>query len=473
MTETIEIRVPDIGDFDEVDVVEVLVSEGDTVKTDDSLITLESDKASMEVPSTHDGIVKAVHVAVGDKVGEAAHIVTLEAQSSEEASESAPESSAPEADAGEAEAEADSKESASEAATEEDGTEKDATEEEGTEEEETEKVGASEPASQSDPAPPAESSRPSPTASIPEARSAELVHASPSVRRFARELGADLTQVQGSGRKGRILKEDVQKWVKSKLQGGGSAAPQGGMGIPPIPEVDFSKFGEIEEKPLHRIRQASARNIHRSWLNVPHVTQFDEADVTEMEAFRKAEGESLKDQGIRLTPLAFLMRAAVHALREFPEVNSSLHPSGESLVIKHHYHLGIAVDTPNGLVVPVVRDVDQKSLTELAVELGEISERARDGKLMPADLQGATFTISSLGGIGGTHFTPIVNAPQVAILGVARSKWTPVYQDGEFVPRLVLPFSLSYDHRVIDGAQAVRFTTYLSRVLEDVRRILL
>ncbi|MEM1249128.1 MAG: dihydrolipoyllysine-residue acetyltransferase [Acidobacteriota bacterium] len=441
MSETIEIRVPDIGDFDVVDVVEVLVTEGDTVKTDDSLITLESDKASMEVPSTHDGVVKAVHVAVGDQVGEAAHIVTLEAQAAVAAVEAPAAAPEPPPEPEEAPA--------------------------------PPEPPPSEPSPPPAAKPPAEPARPSPTASIPAAAPAKSVHASPSVRRFARELGADLTQVQGTGRKGRILKEDVQSWVKSRLQGGGSAAPEGGMGIPPIPAVDFSKFGAIEEKPLHRIRQASARNIHRSWLNIPHVTQFDEADVTEMEAFRKAEGGPLKDKGIRLTPLAFLMRAAVHALREFPEVNSSLHPSGESLVIKHHYHLGIAVDTPNGLVVPVVRDVDQKGLVDLAVELGEISVRAREGKLMPADLQGATFTISSLGGIGGTGFTPIVNAPQVAILGVARSKWTPVFQDGDFVPRLVLPFSLSYDHRVIDGAQAVRFTTYLSRVLEDVRRILL
>ena len=459
MSEVVEIRVPDVGDVDVVDVVEVLVAIGDTVKVDDSLITLESDKASMEVPSTHEGVVEALHVKVGEQVGEAALIVTIRAVAGEAsaAPDSAP-ASANEPEGGGAAADPTAAEPAS-----------------------PEPAAPSPPATQSSPASaPAsrvdaaagEALRTSPTAAISSGATAGLIHASPSVRRFARELGADLTKVQGSGSKGRILKEDVQIWIKSRLQSG-SGETVGGTGIPAIPAVDFSKFGEVEDMPLHRIRQASAANLHRSWLNVVLVTQFDEADVTEMEAFRKSEGAALKEQGIRLTPLVFLMKAAVYALKEFPEVNSSLHPEGKSLILKRYFHIGIAVDTPNGLVVPVIRDVDKKSLTDLAVELGEVSVRARDGKLMPADLQGATFTISSLGGIGGTGFTPIVNAPQVAILGVARSKWSPVLEDGVFVPRLILPFSMSYDHRVIDGAQAVRFTTYLARALEDVRRLLL
>jgi len=456
MSEVVEIRVPDIGDVDVVDVVEVLVAVGDSVKLDDSLITLESDKASMEVPSTHEGVVDALHVKVGDQVGEAALIVTIRASASEA-------SAAPEAGSEEPE-------SPSEPAPREESAP-------------TEPAATPAPIPAPVESPPAavadsETVRSSPTAAISGTAAvsggatAGLIHASPSVRRFARELGADLSKVQGSGSKGRILKEDVQAWIKARLQGGNGGAT-GGSGIPEIPAVDFSKFGEVEDLPLHRIRQASAANLHRSWLNVVLVTQFDEADITEMEAFRKSEGAPLKEQGIRLTPLVFLMKAAVHALKEFPEVNSSLHPEGKSLILKKYFHIGIAVDTPNGLIVPVIRDVDKKSLTDLAVELGDVSERARDGKLMPADLQGATFTISSLGGIGGTGFTPIVNAPQVAILGVARSKWSPVMEDGAFVPRLILPFSMSYDHRVIDGAQAVRFTTYLARALEDVRRLLL
>ncbi len=441
MTEKVQIKVPDIGDFDEVDVVEILVAVGDTVAVDDSLITLESDKASMEVPSTHAGTVSAIHVALGDQVGEAALIAEIEVAVREAPSEAAPD----EAPASEEPPPAQPEPAAPAPAS-------------------------APPAS----APEVSAPRPSPTGALSDSGQRASVHASPSVRRFARELGADLARVPGSGPKGRILKEDVQKWVKEQLSGTGAGAPaSGGAGIPPIPAIDFTKFGEVEEAKLHRIRQVSATNLHRSWLNVVHVTQFDEADVTEVEAFRKSEGAALKEQGIRLTPLVFLMRAAVRALQEFPEVNSSLHPEGKSLYLKRYFHLGIAVDTPNGLVVPVIRDVDRKSLTELAVELGEVSVRARDGKLRPADLQGASFTISSLGGIGGTGFTPIVNAPEVAILGVARSKWQPVLQDGEFVPRLMLPFSLSYDHRVIDGAQAVRFTTFLARTLEDVRRLLL
>ena len=431
MANLIEIRVPDIGDFDAVDVVEVLVAPGDTVANEDPLISLESDKASMEVPSSAAGTVREVKTKVGDQVSEGTVIVVLEA---DEAAASAP------------------KEAAKPAA----------------------------PAPAPSPAPaPAPVAAPAPAPARPRTLPSspdplppgQLPHASPSVRRFARELGVDLTQVGGSGRKGRITKDDVKAFVKqamSRPAGGGS-----GGALPEMPVIDFSKFGEVEHKALSRIKKVSAANLHRSWLHVPHVTQFDEADITEMEAFRKAHGEEAKKRGFKLTPLVFLMKAVVAGLKTWPDFNSSLDPTGENLILKKYFHIGIAVDTPKGLVVPVVRDVDQKSLYELAAELGEISVRARDGKLKPGEMQGGCFTISSLGGIGGTAFTPIVNAPEVAILGVSRSAMKQVYRDGAFVPRLMLPLSLSYDHRVIDGAAAARFTTYLSGVLSDIRRLLL
>ncbi len=444
-----EVRVPDIGDFDEVDVIEVLVSPGDTIEPEQSLITLESDKASMEVPSTVAGTVKAVRIKVGDKVSEGDVVLLAETAGgggTKPAAEPKPAAEAPKK--------------------------------------------APEPAPGGQSAPPSsragssegldpltEDDQPIPASHI-DSEKQRLAHASPSVRRFARELGVDLSLVRGSGPKSRILKEDVQSFVKHALAGGAGAAAapaaaQGGMGIPPIPEQDFSKFGEVEEKPLSRIKTKSGPHLHRSWLNVPHVTQFDEADITELEAFRKAEKDAAEKQGVKLTPLAFLVKASARALREFPEFNSSLKPSGDALILKKYINVGVAVDTPQGLVVPVIKDADRKGIYQIAADMGEVSKKARDGKLGPGDMQGGTFSISSLGGLGGTAFTPIVNAPEVAILGVSKSSMKPVWDGREFVPRLMLPLSLSYDHRVIDGAAAARFTTYLSGLLGDLRRLIL
>ncbi len=435
MSETLSVVVPDIGDFDQVDVVEVLVGVGDEVSVDQSLITIESDKASMEVPSPEAGRVVEIAVAIGGQVAEGDLILTIEAT---DAPVDAPAEKAAEA------------------------------------------VEAAAPAESPPPAPPAatETPRPSrrvrrrpPAAAAVPAASASPPHASPAVRRFARMLGVDLRRVSGSGAKGRILREDVEGFVKRVMTGGGPRTA--GAGIPPVPEIDFSKFGPVESKPLSRIRKLSAASLHRSWLNVPHVTQHDEADITDLEAFRREHLEEARERGVRLTLLAFLMKAVAASLAEFPEMNSSLAPDGESLVLKRYYNLGVAVDTPDGLVVPVVREVDRKTVYELAGELAEVSGRARERKLRPADIQGAAFTISSLGGIGGTAFTPIVNAPEVGILGVSRSVRRPVYVGAGLAPRLMLPVSLSYDHRVIDGAYAVRFTTHLCSVLADIRRIVL
>ena len=429
MSETLSVVVPDIGDFDSVDVVEVLVGVGDEVSVNQSLITLESDKASMEVPSPAAGRVVEIAVELGGQVGEGDLILTIEA------ADAVPE----------AETEAPS-----------------------------EPVAPAEPptpAPAAEPRPPRRGRRPPPPAADGPAATSAPPHASPAVRRFARMLGVDLHRVSGSGAKGRILREDVEGFVKEVITGRG---PQvAGAGIPPVPEIDFSKFGPVESKPLSRIRKLSAASLHRSWLNVPHVTQHDEADITDLEAFRRAHLDEARERGVRLTLLAFLMKAAATTLVEFPEMNSSLAPDGESLVLKRYYNLGVAVDTPDGLVVPVVREVDRKSVYELAGELAEVSGRARERKLRPADIQGATFTISSLGGIGGTAFTPIVNAPEVGILGVSRSVRRPVYVGAGLAPRLMLPVSLSYDHRVIDGAYAVRFTTHLCSVLSDIRRVVL
>ena len=434
-----QVLVPDIGDFDAVEIVEVLVSAGDEVAVDDSLIVLESDKATMDVPSTTAGKVLEVKVKVGDQVGEGAVILTLEAAEEEAATE------APAAEAEQEEA-------------------------------------AAETAPPPEPSPPSATPAEPPAAEAPEPTPEPVSHhdhkkftkayASPAVRRYARKLGVDLTRIQGTGRKNRILKEDVQAFVKKALAGPAAAAGPGGA-LPPMPVIDFSKFGEIEKKPLTRIQKLAGPNLHRSWLHVPHVTQHDEADVTELEAFRQQHKGEAKAQGFNLTPLVFIMKAAVATLKEYPTVNASLDPDGQHLILKRYYNIGVAVDTEDGLVVPVVRNVDQKSLFDLARELAETSVQARERKLKPDQVQGASFTISSLGGIGGTFFTPIVNAPEVAILGVSRSYQKPVWQDGAFVPRLTLPLSLSYDHRVIDGALAVRFTTYLSRILSDIRQLLL
>jgi pyruvate dehydrogenase E2 component (dihydrolipoamide acetyltransferase) len=439
MPETKEVLVPDIGDFDEVEIVEVLVNPGDAVGVEDPLITLESDKATMEVPSPLTGKVVEVKVKMGDKVGQGAVILVLEIEETAAAeTESEPESG-------------DSKGS----------------------------LPPSEPDPvETSPAPEVEAPAPAPVeapaSDLSPAAVDEFPHtttyASPAIRRYARELGVDLSRVKGTGRKGRVLREDVQGYVKKTLSQGSG---QGSAGLPEMPVIDFSRFGEIERQPLTRIQSISKTNVHRSWLHVPHVTQNDEADITEMDAFRRANADEAKAQGFKLTPVAFLMKAAVGALQRFPRVNSSLDSDGEHVILKHYYHLGVAVDTEQGLRVPVIRDVDQKGIMELARELAETSEQARQGKLRPDQIQGASFTITSLGGIGGTDFTPICNAPEVAILGVSRAATKPIWNGEDFVPRLMLPVSFSYDHRVIDGALGVRFTTYLCGLLSDLRRLLL
>ncbi len=425
-----EILVPNIGDFDQVEVIEILVSAGDTIAVEDSLISVESDKASMEIPAPEAGVVKDIKVNIGDMVSEGSLILMLDPAGESAAAAPVKEQAAPQAEA----------------------------------------VSTPAPAAPK-PAPVPKTQAPqkaSPTAKIDEV-SFSKAYATPAVRKFARELGVDLGQVDGTGRKGRISKEDVQGFVKRAL----SQPATGGLGVAPMPEVDFGQWGEIETKPLSKINKLTGQFLHRNWVTIPHVTQFDEADITDMETFRKGMAAEYKEKGIKITPLVFLMKAVVSALKEFPRFNSSLDSSGENLIMKSYFNVGIAIDTPDGLVVPVVQDVDRKSLVDLAVELGEISVKAREKKLKPSDMQGGSITISSLGGIGGTKFTPIVNAPEVAILGVSRSKMQPVWNGKEFEPRLMLPLSLSYDHRVIDGADGARFTSFLSRVLSDTRRLLL
>lgn len=429
MAEIKDILVPDIGDFDAVEVIEVLVAVGDQIAVEDPIASLESDKAAMEIPSPFAGTVKAVKINVGDKVSEGSLLITLETSADSAAKEEAPAAPAKE-----------------------------------------EKAAAPTPQPAA-PAAKAAAPRPSPTANISVNEDGfRKAHASPSVRKFARELGADLSQMTGTGEKNRILKEDVTAWVKQALAKGSGG---GGLGVEPMPEIDYSQFGEIETLALSRINKLTGKFLHRNWVTVPHVTQFDEADISELEKFRKQLNEENKKNGTRITVLAFLMKALVSALKEFPRFNSSLDHTGENLIMKHYVNIGVAMDTPDGLVVPVIRDCDRKSLIELAQELVATSQRARDKKLSPSDMSGGCITISSLGGIGGTSFTPIVNAPEVAILGVSRSSMKPVYVDGAFVPRLMLPLSLSYDHRVIDGADGARFTSYLSTVLSDTRRLLL
>jgi len=448
-----EVLVPDIGDFKGVDVIEILVKPGDRVEKEGSLVTLESDKATMEIPSPAAGIVSELRVKVGDKVAEGSVILLLE----ETAEGAAPAASAPRETLASSPAA-----SSPPAATTAGSGKADATS-----------------ASQRTDGP-LLVPRTGPVPYEPVAAPAAFKpHASPSVRKFARELGVDLARVKGTGPKDRITTEDVQGFVKGIMGAAPVAAPAavpaGGsaLGLLEWPQVDFAKFGPIETKPRSRIKKLSGANLHRNWVMIPHVTQFDEADITDLEAFRKTSSADTERQGFKLTMLAFLIKACVTALRQYPEFNASLDKTGENLVIKGYYHIGVAVDTPDGLVVPVIRDADRKGVFDLARELGEISKLARDKKLKPGDMQGGTFSISSLGGIGGTAFTPIINAPEVAILGVSRSAMRPVYKNGQFVPRLMLPFSLSYDHRVIDGALAARFTTYLASVLSDIRRILL
>lgn len=437
MANAIEVKVPDIGDFKNIPVIEILVKPGDTVRAEDPLVTLESDKATMEVPSPAAGTVKEIRIKVGDKVSEGALVLMLEAGTGAPATaaKAAPAPAAPVAP-----------------------------------------VAAAAQAAKPAPAPAA---KPAPAAApaavaVDEAGFGKA-HASPSVRRFSRELGVDLSRVKGSGPKDRVTKEDVQAFVKTELSKPRGAEGGGGLGfnLPPMQPVDFAKFGPVTTQPLSRIKKLSGGFLHRNWVSIPHVTQHDEADITELEAFRKTQSDEAKKSGIKFTMLGFLMKAAVVALKQFPEFNASLSPDGESLVLKNYFHIGVAVDTPGGLVVPVIRDVDKKGLLEIAKELGDLSGRMRNGKISPADLQGGCFSISSLGGIGGTFFTPIINAPEVAILGVGKAVMKPVWNGKEFVPRLMLPLSLSYDHRVIDGALGARFSTYLTTVLSDIRRLVL
>ncbi len=425
-----QVLVPDIGNFKDVEIIEVMVKPGDAVQAENPLITLETDKATMDVPSPFSGVVKEVKVKTGDKVSEGALVALIEAGG--DAAESIGALAAP--------------------------------------------IPAMNTIPQ--PQPPAPASAAVLTPALPPRTTSHelpatstLAHASPSIRRFARELGVNLPQVKGSGEKGRVTREDVQNFVKTALQQPHGAG--GGMQVAEMPVVDFAKYGAVESKPLSRIKKLSGAWLHRNWVSIPHITQHDEADITEMEAFRKQLGTEYAAQGIKITPLAFLLKAVVEALRQFPDFNASLDASGENLVLKKYFHIGVAVDTPEGLVVPVLHDVNQKGIVQLAKELAEISGRAREKKVSAAEMQGGCFTISSLGGIGGTSFTPIINAPEVAILGVARASMKPVWKDGKFEPRLMLPLSLSYDHRVIDGAAGARFTTYLAQVLSDVRRLAL
>ena len=441
----IEVKVPDIGDFKEVEVIELLVKPGDTVQAEQSLITVESDKASMEIPSSAAGVVKELKVKLGDKVSEGSLVLLLEASG---AAAAAPAPAAAPA-----------------AAT---------------------PAAIATPAAAAPPVPSNTSPTPAVTAAAPiaaptpapaAAPNGQKPHASPSVRKFARELGVDLSRLTGSGAKGRILIEDVQAFVKGVMAGGTAAPAATGsgtaLGLLPWPSLDFSKFGETSIEPLSRIKKISGPNLHRNWVMIPHVTQFDQADITELEEFRKSSNESLAKSGVKLTMLAFVIKASVAALKKYPAFNASLDAAGENLILKHFYNIGFAADTPNGLVVPVIKNADQKGLAQIAKEMGELSAQAREGKLKPADMQGATFTISSLGGIGGTSFTPIINAPEVAILGLSKSETKPVWDGKAFAPRLMLPMSLSYDHRVIDGALGARFTVYLGEVLADLRKTLL
>ena len=447
MAELKEARVPDIGGLAAVPVIELLVKVGDAVRKDQGLVTLESDKATMEVPAPFDGIVREIALKVGDDVAEGALVAMIEATDATAVAAAPP--PAP----------------AAAPATPPVVAEKT----------------AAAPAAIPTPAATVTNAAPTtsgPTRSPPVAFDADglmpekVPYASPSVRLFARVLGVDLAHVSGSERGGRIAKEDVQNFVKKALAGGGAASGSGngggGLNLLPWPQVDFAKFGAIESRPLSRIQKISGANPHRNWVSIPHITQHDEADITDMEVFRKKLGEEQKD--VKVTPLVFLIKAVVAALKKYPQFNASL--DGDNLVLKQYFHIGIAVDTPDGLVVPVLRDCDTKGLLQLSAELAAISAKAREKKLGPADMQGGCFSISSLGGIGGTAFTPIINAPEVAILGVSKSQTRPVWNGSEFAPRLMLPLSLSYDHRVIDGAAAARFTTYLAQVLGDLRRLL-
>lgn len=420
------ITTPDLGGATDVAVIEVLVKPGDTVTVDQTVVTLESDKATLEIPSSDAGVVKEVKIKVNDKVSTGSVLIVLEAQGEAKAAPA-------------------------------------------------EKVKEAAPA-KTETAPVAAKAEPVAEAPVEDITDEDDekgdVHAGPGVRRLARELGVSLNLLSGSGPKQRILKEDVQSYVKGQLAVAGGGA-SGGFSLPAAPSVDFSKFGDVEKQALSRIKKISGKNLQRNWMTIPHVTQFAEVDITALEEFRQSQKNALDKQKVKLTPLVFIMKAVVAALKAFPNVNASLDATGETLILKQYFHIGVAVDTPDGLVVPVIRDVDKKGLIDLAKELAVISEKARNKQLSPGDMQGGCFSISSLGGIGGTAFTPIINAPEVAILGVSKSSYQPVYQDGAFVPRLMLPLSLSYDHRVIDGAEGARFIMFLSSMLSDIRNLLM
>ena len=446
----IEVQVPDIGDFDEVTVIELMVKPGDTVKAEQSLITVESDKASMEIPSSAAGVVKELRIKMGDKVKQGSVVLVLEAAGAA----AAPAVASPLPPLGEG------------------------------------RDGGSPPASQ-----PTVVAAPAPTPTLPQegreqtpahnptiAPTSELPHASPSVRKFARELGVPLDEVKGNGPKGRITQDDVQDFTKAVMAGSAQTkaqaakAPAGGgdgagLNLLPWPKVDFAKFGPVEYKDRSRIKKISGANLHRNWVMIPHVTSYEDADITELEALRVQINKENEKSGVKVTMLAFVIKAAVAALKKFPEFNSSL--DGEQLVLKNYWNIGFAADTPNGLVVPVLKNADKKGLLEISAEMAELSKKARDGKLAPADMQGGTFSVSSLGGIGTTYFTPLINAPEVAILGLSKNTMKPVWDGKAFQPRLTLPLSLSYDHRVIDGASGARFNAYLAQVLADLRRVLL
>ena len=440
MANLIEVKVPDIGDFADIPVIEILVKVGDTVKKEDSLVSLESDKATMEVPSTHSGVVKEIKVKLGDKVSMGSLVVLL--------AESAGTVAAP--------------------------TPK--------QQNEAGKIALAQ-----TPAPvrvpevvPPKAAPVFPLSPAPVAASTDhgvvtaTVHASPSIRKLAREFGVDLTKVRGTGNKGRINEDDVKGFVKTELaKPSGSTATGGAFAFPTMPHVDFTKFGAIETRALSRIKKLSGNNLARNWMMIPHVTQQDEADITEVEAFRVKTNEDIAKSGVKVTMLAFLVKASVAALKKFPEFNSSLEPGGENLILKKYFNIGFAADTPNGLVVPVIKNADQKSVIDIAREMTELSTKAREGKLSPTEMQGGCFSISSLGGIGGTFFTPIINAPEVAILGVSKSSMKPIWNGKEFTPRLILPMSLSYDHRVVDGASGARFSTFLAGLMSDIRKLVL
>ena len=449
MANLIEVKVPDIGDFADIPVIEILVKVGDTVKKEDSLVSLESDKATMEVPSTHAGVVKEIKVNLGDKVSMGSLVLLLE-ESAGPTTTLAPPTPSPSFD--------------------------------------VLRTGQASPLGEGVKAAPARVTEVAPPKAVPVlppspapvAASTDhgvvtaTVHASPSIRKLAREFGVDLTKVRGTGNKGRINEDDVKGFVKTELaKPSGSTATGGAFAFPTMPHVDFTKFGAIETRALSRIKKLSGNNLARNWMMIPHVTQQDEADITEVEAFRVKTNEDIAKSGVKVTMLAFLIKASVAALKKFPEFNSSLEPGGENLILKKYFNIGFAADTPNGLVVPVIKNADQKSVIDIAREMTELSTKAREGKLSPTEMQGGCFSISSLGGIGGTFFTPIINAPEVAILGVSKSSMKPIWNGREFVPRLILPMSLSYDHRVVDGASGARFSTYLAGLMSDIRKLVL